>query len=57
MTHVIDTEVRFLRAWQRVANRHSILRSRLRWERLEVPVQDVVDEIQIPVEPLEEPTP
>ena len=43
-------EVKFLRAWQRVANRHSILRSRLRWERLEVPVQDVVDEIQIPVE-------
>src|SRR6267143_3266902 len=43
-------EVKFLRAWQRVANRHSILRSRLRRERLEVPVQDVVDEIQIPVE-------
>jgi amino acid adenylation domain-containing protein len=46
-------EVKFLRAWQRVANRHSILRSRLRWERLEVPVQDVVDEIQIPVEQFE----
>jgi Condensation domain len=50
-------EVKFRRAWQRVANRHSILRSRLRWERLEVPVQEVVDEIQTPVEPLEEPAP
>jgi NRPS condensation-like uncharacterized protein len=43
-------EPRFLRAWQRVAERHPILRSRFRWKGVAEPVQDVVDRIQIPVE-------
>src|SRR2546426_8412509 len=43
-------EARFLRAWQRVAERHPILRSRFRWKGVAEPVQDVVDRVQIPVE-------
>jgi amino acid adenylation domain-containing protein len=43
-------KARFLRAWQRVAERHPILRSRFRWKGVAEPVQDVVDRVQIPVE-------
>jgi len=43
-------EAHFLRAWQRVAERHAILRTRFRWEGVAEPVQDVVDRVQIPVE-------
>ena len=43
-------EAHFLRAWQRVAERHPILRSRFRWEGVAEPVQDVIDRVQIPVE-------
>jgi amino acid adenylation domain-containing protein len=43
-------EEQFLRAWQRVADRHPILRSRFRWEEVAEPVQDLVDRVQIPVE-------
>ncbi|MGQ0445284.1 MAG: condensation domain-containing protein, partial [Beijerinckiaceae bacterium] len=32
-------EAHFLRAWQRVVERHSILRSRFRWEGVAEPVQ------------------
>jgi microcystin synthetase protein McyB len=43
-------EAQFLRAWQRVAERHPVLRSRFRWEGVAQPVQDVVERVQIPVE-------
>jgi amino acid adenylation domain-containing protein len=43
-------EARFLRAWQRMAERHPILRTRFRWEGVTGPVQDVIDRVQIPVE-------
>ena len=40
----------FLRAWQRVGERHPVLRSRFRWEGVAEPVQEVVDRVGIPVE-------
>ena len=43
-------EANFLRAWQRVVERHAILRSRFRWEEVAEPVQDVIDRVHIPVE-------
>jgi amino acid adenylation domain-containing protein/non-ribosomal peptide synthase protein (TIGR01720 family) len=43
-------EALFLRAWQRVAERHPILRTRFRWEGIAEPIQDVVDRVEIPVE-------
>lgn len=43
-------EAHFLRAWQRVLERHPILRSRLRWEGVAQPMQDVIDQVKIPVE-------
>jgi amino acid adenylation domain-containing protein len=43
-------EARFLRAWQRMAERHPILRTRFRWQGVTEPVQDVIDRVQIPVE-------
>ncbi len=43
-------EAHFLRAWQRVVERHPILRSRFRWEGVAQPVQEVVDRVRIPVE-------
>ena len=43
-------EAQFVRAWQRVAERHPVLRSRFRWEGVAEPMQDVVDRVQIPVE-------
>jgi amino acid adenylation domain-containing protein len=46
-------ETQFLRAWQRVAERHPVLRSRFRWEGVAQPVQDVVERVQIPVERLD----
>ena len=46
-------EAQFLRAWQRVAERHPALRSRFRWEGVVQPVQEVVERIQIPVERLD----
>lgn len=36
-------EATFIRAWQRVIERHSVLRTRLRWEGAAEPVQEVVD--------------
>jgi amino acid adenylation domain-containing protein len=46
-------EAQFLRALQRVADRHPVLRSRFRWEGLQVPVQDAFDTIPIPAERLD----
>jgi amino acid adenylation domain-containing protein len=46
-------EGQFLRAWDRVVERHPILRSRFRWEGVPEPVQDVIDRVQIPVERLD----
>ena len=43
-------EALFLRAWQRVAERHPILRTRFRWEGIAEPIQEVVDRVEIPVE-------
>ena len=43
-------EARFLRAWQRMAERHPILRTRFRWQGVTQPVQDVIDRVQIPIE-------
>jgi len=50
--HELD-EAQYLRAWQRVAERHPALRSRFRWEGVAQPVQDVVERVQIPVERLD----
>lgn len=43
-------EANFLRAWQRVVERHASLRSRFRWEGVPHPVQDVINRVEIPVE-------
>lgn len=43
-------EVQFHRAWQRVVDRQSVLRSHLRWREVEAPVQGVADRFQIPIE-------
>ncbi|WFU79161.1 LLM class flavin-dependent oxidoreductase [Bradyrhizobium sp. CIAT3101] len=37
-------------AWAVVANRHPTLRTRFRWEGLEIPLQEVVDEVAVPFE-------
>jgi amino acid adenylation domain-containing protein len=36
------------RAWQAVIQRHGSLRTKLRWENLEVPVQEVLREVEVP---------
>jgi amino acid adenylation domain-containing protein/non-ribosomal peptide synthase protein (TIGR01720 family) len=46
-------EAMFLRAWQRVAERHPILRTRFRWEGIAEPIQEVVHRVEIPVEKLD----
>src|SRR5256885_16230277 len=46
-------EAQFHRAWQRVAERHPVLRSRFRWKGVAQPVQEVVERVQIPVERLD----
>ena len=43
-------ETQFLRAWQRVVERHAAFRSRFRWEGVAEPMQEVVDRVQIPLE-------
>ncbi|MGH9463236.1 MAG: non-ribosomal peptide synthetase, partial [Vicinamibacteria bacterium] len=43
-------EATFVRAWQRVVERHPVLRSRFRWEGIPEPVQEVVNQARIPVE-------
>jgi natural product biosynthesis luciferase-like monooxygenase protein len=43
-------EAPFVRGWQRVVERHPVLRSRFRWEGIAEPVQEVVDHVQIPIE-------
>ena len=43
-------EAAFVRAWQMVAERHPVLRSRFRWEGVADPVQDVFDRVEIPVQ-------
>src|SRR6267378_3630300 len=42
-------EAPFLRAWQRVVERHAVLRSRYRWEGVAEPVKEVLDRVEIPV--------
>jgi len=44
----LDEEL-FIRAWQRVAERHEVLRTRFRWKGIAEPLQDVMDRVQIPV--------
>src|SRR5258708_13670321 len=46
-------EAPFLRAWQRVVERHAVLRSRYRWEGVAEPVNEVLDRVEIPVERLD----
>src|SRR5688500_8739413 len=46
---------RLLRAWEQVVARHTILRTRFRWEGLAQPVQEVLDVARMPVERLEGP--
>src|SRR5437870_13246764 len=43
-------EAPFLRAWQRVVERHAVLRSRYRWEGVAESVTEVLDRGEIPVE-------
>src|SRR2546427_11494085 len=43
-------EAHFVRAWQRVVERHPVLRSRFSWEGVVDPAQEVLDHVQIPVE-------
>jgi natural product biosynthesis luciferase-like monooxygenase protein/amino acid adenylation domain-containing protein len=40
----------FLRAWERLLERHAILRTRFRWQGLAQPVQEVVDRVRVPVQ-------
>jgi myxalamid-type nonribosomal peptide synthetase MxaA len=40
----------FIRAWERVVARHSLLRTAFRWEGLDEPLQDVYDHIPLPLE-------
>jgi amino acid adenylation domain-containing protein/non-ribosomal peptide synthase protein (TIGR01720 family) len=37
-------------AWQRVAERHAILRSRFRWEGVAEPLQEVLERVRIPLD-------
>jgi amino acid adenylation domain-containing protein len=46
-------EAPFLRGWQRAVERHPVLRSRFRWEGGAEPVQDVFDQVEIPIERLD----
>src|SRR6267142_6242852 len=46
-------EAPFVRAWQRVVERHPVLRSRFRWEGVAEPVKEVLDRVEIPVERLD----
>src|SRR5918992_5470653 len=39
----------FLRAWERLLERHAILRTRLRWQDPSAPVQEVLERARIPV--------
>src|SRR2546427_5826032 len=41
-------EAHFVRAWQRVVERHPVLRSRFSWEGVVDPAQEVLDHVQIP---------
>lgn len=45
----IDTNL-FAGAWARVAKQNPILRTRFRWEGLQTPVQEVVEEVALPFE-------
>ena len=40
---------RLLRAWERLVERHAVLRTRFRWEGLAHPLQEVLAEARIPV--------
>jgi hypothetical protein len=40
----------FLRAWERVLERHAVLRTRFRWQGVAEPVQEVVERAGIPVQ-------
>src|SRR5439155_16630732 len=42
-------EGHFLRAWERVFDRHAILRTRFRWEGVTEPLQEVIDRVRHPV--------
>lgn len=39
----------FRRAWERVAERHGVLRTRFRWENVEEPVQEVLRRVELPL--------
>src|SRR5688572_15639894 len=43
-------EAAFLRAWERVVERHAVLRTRFRWQGVERPVQEVLERVRIPLE-------
>jgi natural product biosynthesis luciferase-like monooxygenase protein len=45
----IDTN-RLADAWDRVAKQNPILRTRFRWEGLQTPVQEVLDDVVVPIE-------
>src|SRR4051812_35581142 len=43
----------FLRAWQRLVDRHSVLRTSFHWEGLDRPIQVVHRKVELPVEQLD----
>ncbi len=46
-----ELDVDVLRAaWQRVADRHPIMRTRFRWAGVDEPIQEVVDHVDVPLE-------
>src|ERR1700712_3390269 len=45
----IDTNL-FADAWARVAKQNSILRTQFRWEGLQTPVQEILQEVAVPFE-------
>jgi len=42
-----------VRAWQRLLERHAVLRTRFRWQDVDAPVQEVLERAEIPVERLD----
>ena len=49
-------EALFLRAWERLVERHAILRTRFKWPGTGEPRQEVLDRVRIPVERFDSPS-
>ena len=52
LEEILD-DARFVHAWQRVVERHAILRTRFQWSGTGNPLQEVLDRVQVPVRHLD----